>query len=314
MNQLPLFVLFNLAVLAMLALDLGVFNRKAHAITLREAAIWSAVWIGLALAFNAFLYFYLGPGPALEFFAGYLIEKSLSVDNIFVFVLIFSVFAVPAAYQHRVLFWGILGALVLRGALIAVGAVLIEQFHWVIYVFGAFLVVTGMRFATQEEEEIHPQKNPLIGLMSRVLPVEKEFDGAKLIVTRAGRRMATPLLVALIVVESTDVLFALDSIPAVFGVTNSPFIVYTSNVAAILGLRALYFLLAGLVEKFHNLRFGLAAILTFVGLKMLVSDLYEIPIAISLTVIAGILVVAAIASTLTSRGSARPAGTSDKSW
>ncbi len=296
MNELPLFVLFNLAVLALLAFDLGVFNRKAHVITLREAAIWSAIWIGLSLAFNTFLYFYMGSGPALEFLAGYLIEKSLSVDNIFVFVLIFSIFAVPSAYQHRVLFWGILGALVLRGILIAVGAVLLEQFHWVIYIFGAFLIFTGIRFATHEEEEFHPEKNPLIGLLSRVLPMQKEYEGAKLVVKRAGKWAATPLLVVLLVVESTDLLFALDSIPAIFGVTNDPFIVYTSNVAAILGLRSLYFLLAGLVERFHYLRFGLAAILGFVGLKMLLSEIYEIPIVVSLAIIAGILAFAIVAS------------------
>lgn len=305
MSELPLFVIFNLAVLALLALDLGVFNRHAHAITLREAAIWSGMWIGLSLAFNLFLYVYMGSGPALEFLAGYLIEKSLSVDNIFVFVLIFSVFAVPAAYQHRVLFWGILGALVMRGALIAVGAVLLEQFHWVIYLFGAFLILTGIRFATHEEEEIHPERNPLIGLMGRVLPVIREYDGARLVVKRGGKRMATPLLVVLLVVESTDLLFALDSIPAVFGVTKDPFIVYTSNVAAILGLRALYFLLAGLVERFHYLRFGLAAILGFVGLKMILAEVYAIPIGLSLAIIICILALSAIASALRPKEAAK---------
>lgn len=291
-----LWVGFVAFILAMLALDLGVLNRKAHEISLREAAVWSAVWIGLALLFNAVLFFWQGSGVALEFFTAYLIEKSLSVDNIFVFVVIFASFGVPAAYQHRVLFWGILGALVMRGALIALGITLLSLFDWVLYVFGVFLVITGVRLAFRREQTIHPNKNPLVRLAQRILPVTDSYEGTRFFVRRSGQLAATPLLLVLILIESTDLLFALDSIPAVLAITVDPFIVYTSNVFAILGLRSLYFLLARSVQRFRYLNVGLAAILAFVGVKMLLHDIVHIPISVSLGGIAAILVVTIAAS------------------
>ncbi|MSP12279.1 MAG: TerC family protein [Chloroflexi bacterium] len=294
-----IWVAFNLFVLGLLALDLGVFHRKAHAVSVKEAAIWSVVWIALSLAFNVLIYFWRGPQPALQFFTGYLIEKSLSVDNIFVFVLLFSFFAVPATYQHRVLFWGILGALLMRGALIAVGAVLLERFHWVIFIFGAFLIFTGIRMALHRgAEEIHPENNPVVKIFRRFMPVTGEYHGERFFIRQAGKWMATPLFMVLLIVETTDLVFAVDSIPAIFAVTQDPFIVYTSNVFAILGLRSLYFVLAGVMDKFYYLKLGLAVILTFVGVKMLISDIYHIPITLSLSVIAAVLVVAAAASWL----------------
>jgi tellurite resistance protein TerC len=301
-----LWVGFNLFVLAMLALDLGVFHRKAHAVSGREALTWSLVWISLALTFNAVIYFawdrmmpgssYTNREAALAFLTGYLIEKSLSVDNIFVFILIFSYFAVPAAYQHRVLFWGILGALIMRGTLILLGSALLEEFHWVIYVFGAFLIFTGIRMWSHQEEEVHPEKNPVVKLFRRFMPVTGSFEKDKFFVRRAGRILATPLFLILLIVESTDLVFAVDSIPAIFAVTQHSFLIYTSNVFAILGLRALYFLLADVMDKFEYLKFGLAAVLTFVGFKMVITDFYKIPIGISLGVVAGILVLSVIAS------------------
>ncbi len=284
---------FNLFVVALLALDLFVFHRKAHEVRLREAAGWSAVWISLALLFNAGIYFTLGREPALEFLAGWLIEKALSVDNIFVFVLIFSYFRVPPRYQHRVLFWGILGALLMRGTMIGAGTFLIHRFHWVIYVFGGFLVLTGIRMARHDERDIEPESNPVLKLVRRIVPVSKTYHGQKFFVrerTQHGfRTVATPLFVVLLLVETTDVIFAVDSIPAVFAVTLDPFIVYTSNVFAILGLRALYFLLAGVIHTFHYLKIGLAIILAFVGAKMLLSDIVYVPVGISLGVIAALL-------------------------
>ena len=301
-----LWVGFNVFVLAMLALDLGVFHRKSHAVSGREALIWSAVWISLSLIFNVLIYFfwdrmmpdslYTNREAALAFFTGYLIEKSLSVDNIFVFILIFSFFAVPAAYQHRVLFWGILGALVMRGTLIAVGAALLKEFHWIIYVFGAFLIFTGIRMALHRDEELHPEKNPVVKFFTRFMPVTKTFEGDKFFVRHAGQLMATPLFLILLIVESTDLVFAVDSIPAIFAVTQEPFIVYTSNVFAILGLRALYFLLANVMDKFQYLKIGLSAVLTFIGVKMVIVDFYHIPIGVSLAVVAGILTVSILAS------------------
>ena len=307
-----LWIGFNLFILALLALDLGVFHRRAHAVSAKEAAIWSGVWISLALLFNGAIYLFwerIVPGDALsngeaalEFLTGYLIEKALSVDNIFVFVLIFSFFHVPDVYQHRVLFWGILGALLMRGAMILAGAALIEAFHWIIYVFGAFLIFTGVRLAFQRNESLHPEDNPLVRLFRRLMPVTQDYAGAKFFVRRTGRLMATPLLLVLLVVESTDLVFALDSIPAIFAVTNDPFIVYTSNVFAILGLRSLYFLLAGVIDKFYYLKLGLSAVLAFVGLKMLLSDTaLKLPIAAALGVIALILTVAIVASLLRAR-------------
>jgi len=319
MGSIWLWVGFNLLVLALLALDLGVFHRKAHAVSVREATIWSVVWISLSMLFNLGIYFfwhdvapdspYSNGDAALAFFTGYLIEKSLSVDNIFVFVLIFSYFSVPDRYQHRVLFWGILGALVMRATLILVGAALIKEFHWIIWIFGAFLIFTGIRMAFHKDEALHPEDNPLVKGLKRFMPVTHEYRGARFFVREAGKLMATPLLLVLLIVESTDLVFAVDSIPAIFAVTEDPFIVYTSNVFAILGLRSLYFLLAGVMHKFHYLKLGLSAVLTFVGLKMLLPDLselitgvaYKIPTLLSLGVVATILAVAVVASLLRAR-------------
>jgi len=301
-----LWIGFNLFVVAMLALDLGVFHRKSHAVSGKEALTWSLVWISLSLVFNVILYFfwdrmmpqssYTNMEAALAFFTGYLIEKSLSVDNIFVFILIFSFFGVPAAYQHRVLFWGILGALLMRGALIAVGAALLEQFHWIIYLFGAFLIFTGVRMALHREEEIHPDQNPVVKFFKKLMPVTEQFEKDKFFIRRAGKILATPLFLVLLIVESTDLVFAVDSIPAIFAVTREPFIVYTSNVFAILGLRALYFLLANVMDKFQYLKLGLSAVLTFIGIKMVIVDLYHIPVGLSLVIVASILTIAVLAS------------------
>lgn len=301
-----LWVGFNLFVLVMLALDLGVFHRKSHAVSGKEALTWSLVWISLSLVFNAIIYFfwdrmmpqstYTNTEAALAFFTGYLIEKSLSVDNIFVFILIFSFFGVPAAYQHRVLFWGILGALLMRGALIAVGAALLEQFHWIIYLFGAFLIFTGIRMAIHQDGEIHPDQNPIVKFFRKLMPVTENFEKDKFFIRRAGKLMATPLFLVLLIVESTDLVFAVDSIPAIFAVTREPFIVYTSNVFAILGLRALYFLLANVMDKFQYLKLGLSAVLTFIGIKMVIVDLYHIPVGASLAIVASILTIAVLAS------------------
>jgi len=307
-GMLWLWVGFNIFVLLMLALDLGVFHRKAHVISIKEASIWSVVWIALAMLFNLGLYLFwetLAPNSsysnsqaALSFFTGYLIEKSLSVDNIFVFVLLFTFFAVPAAYQHRVLFWGIIGALLMRGALIAVGAALLKEFHWIIYVFGAFLIFTGIRMAIHRNEEMHPEQNPLVKLLRKIMPVTDMYEGDHFFIRRAGKLMATPLFLVLVLVESTDLIFAVDSIPAIFAVTQEPFIVYTSNVFAILGLRSLYFLLAGVVDKFYYLKLGLSVVLVFVGTKMAIIDLYKIPVGISLGIIAIILTTSIAASLL----------------
>lgn len=301
-----LWVGFNVFVLLMLALDLGVFHRKAHAVSTKEALTWSIVWISLSLLFNLVIYLfwdkmvpnssYTNAEAALSFLTGYLIEKSLSVDNIFVFILIFSFFAVPDQYQHRVLFWGILGALVMRGILIAVGAALLEQFHWIIYVFGAFLIYTGIRMARHQDEELRPQDNPVVKFFRRFMPVTEDFVEDKFFVRRAGVLFATPLFLILLIVESTDLVFAVDSIPAIFAVTRDPFLVYTSNVCAILGLRALYFLLAGVMDQFQYLKLGLSAVLTFIGVKMVIVDLYHIPVAVSLGVVASILTLSIVAS------------------
>jgi tellurite resistance protein TerC len=302
MDNIWLWIGFNLFVLAMLALDLFVFHRKAHEVSTREAATWTGFWIALALVFNYGVYHFRGAETGLEFLTGYLIEKALSVDNIFVFVLIFSYFNVPLKYQHRVLFWGILGALVMRGTMIGAGAALIHQFHWIIYVFGAFLVFTGLRMATHDAQDIEPESNPVLKLVRRLIPVTNVYHGQNFFVReKVGERVrwvATPLFVVLVLVESTDLIFAVDSIPAIFAITTDTFIVYTSNVFAILGLRALYFLLAGVIHKFHFLKLGLSAVLVFVGTKMLLADIVKIPILASLAVIAGILAVSVIASLL----------------
>lgn len=295
-DQILLWIGFNLFVLLMLALDLGVFHRKAHVVKTKEALLWSAVWIALALLFNLIIYFWQGQKVALEFLTGYLIEKSLSVDNIFVFIMIFAYFGVPALYQHKVLFWGILGALVMRALFIASGVALIERFHWIIYVFGAFLILTGVKMAWQKDKEIHPEKNPVLRLFRRLMPVTDRYHGGAFFVKQTGRYFATPLFVVLLLVESTDLIFAVDSIPAILAITLDPFIVYTSNVFAILGLRSLYFALAGIMPLFHYLNYGLAAILAFVGAKMVLVDFYKIPIGVSLGIVAAILLVSIVVS------------------
>lgn len=289
-------VVFNAFVILLLALDLGVFQRRAHTIHFREAMLASVAWMALAGAFAVGVYWYRGRASALEFVTGYLVEESLSVDNLFIFLLIFRYFRVPSTYQHKVLFWGILGALVMRGVFIVVGVSLIHNFHWVIYVFGAFLIYTGVKLMSAREAEVEPEKNPVLRLVRRWLPVTKDFVGGKFWVRDPGL-FATPLLLVLIVVETTDVLFAADSIPAVLAISRDSFIVYTSNVFAILGLRSLYFALAGMMEAFHHLHYGLAAILMFIGAKMLVSDHYPIPTGIALGVVAAVLAVS-IASSL----------------
>ena len=310
-----LWIGFNVFVLVLLALDLGVFHRKAHAVSMKEALTWSVIWISLSLLFNLVIYLfwdkmvpnssYTNGEAALAFLTGYLIEKSLSVDNIFVFILIFSFFAVPDQYQHRVLFWGILGALIMRGILILIGATLLETFHWIIYVFGAFLIFTGIRMARHQDEELKPDQNPIVKFFRRFVPVTENFEGDKFFVRRAGTLFATPLFLVLLVVESTDLVFAVDSIPAIFAVTRDPFIVYTSNVCAILGLRALYFLLANVMHQFQYLKLGLSVVLTFIGIKMVIVDLYHIPVGASLAVVASVLTISILASLWKTRHDAR---------
>lgn len=281
--------LFIAFILGMLALDLGVFHRREHRVDTREATIWTLVWIALSLAFNLWVYLRFGPQHGLEFFTGYVIEKALSVDNIFVFIVIFRYFAVKPEHQHRVLFWGILGALLLRGIFIAAGTALLARFDWIIFVFGAFLVYTGFKILRSQETEVHPDRNPLLKLFRRFVPMTSDYRGKHFFVREGGRLLATPLLLVLVVVEATDVVFAVDSIPAIFGITHDPFIVFTSNIFAILGLRALYFLLAGLMHKFRYLSFGLGLVLVFIGVKMLIHDWFEIPITASLGVVAFLL-------------------------
>lgn len=306
-DSVMLWVAFGGLIVFLLALDLFVINRNPHEIKTKEALWTSIFWIGISLAFNAFVFYERGTTKGLEFFTGYIIEKALSVDNIFVFVVVFAYFQVPQKYQHRVLFLGILGALILRGTLIGLGAALIHQFEWIIYIFGAFLIYTAYKLGTQEDEGVQPEKNPLINLVRRFFPVTKEFEGSKFFTRVNGVLMATPLLIVLIVVETTDVIFALDSIPAIFAITTDPFIIFTSNVFAILGLRALYFLLAGVLGGFRYLKIGLSFVLGFVGVKMLIgaTDLIgihiEIPIGVSLGVIAITLTVAIVASIIVQR-------------
>ena len=297
-----LWIGFNLFILLLLALDLGVF-RKSHEVSIREASVWSAVWIGLALLFNLGIYWLRGPEPALEFLTGYLIEKSLSVDNIFVFALIFSYFGVPAVYQHRVLFWGIFGALVFRAVFIGAGAALLDSFHWMIYVFGGFLVLTGVKMLRQKHPDVDPAKNPVLRLLRKIMPITDGYRGQKLMVREAGRRFATPLLAVLVVIETSDILFAVDSIPAIFAVTKDSFLVFSSNAFAILGLRAMYFLLAGMMDRFVHLNAGLAAVLVFVGAKMLLTDVYHLPIWLSLGVITLLIGGSDATSLLTTRKS-----------
>ncbi len=291
-------VIFGVVVATMLALDLGVFHRKAHTVRGREAAIWSVVWISVALLFNLGIYFRSGSDRGLEFFQAWLIEKALSVDNLFVFLAAFSFFAVPENLQHRVLFWGILGALITRGLFIAVGAALLAAFHWVTYIFGVFLVVTGLRLLFGGDEEVRPEKNPVLALFRRFVRLTPDYDGAHFLVRHGGKLFATPLLTVLVVIEATDVVFAVDSIPAVFGVTRDVFIVYTSNIFAVLGLRALTFLVARLVQRLRYLKVGLALVLAFVGAKMLIADRHRISDLVSLLVVAGLITFSALLSLL----------------
>ena len=296
---------FNVFVLAMVALDLGVFHRKAHAVGLKEAGAWSVVWVALALAFNAWIWLVWGREAGLQFLTGYLIEKSLSVDNIFVFVLLFGFFAVPARLHHRVLFWGILGALVMRGAFIAAGSYVLEQFHWVLYLFGAMLVLTGLKML-RRQSSFSPADNPVVRWLRRWLPMTDHYHGERFWVRERGRWLATPLFLVLVLVEASDLLFAIDSIPAIFAVTREPFLVFTANVFAILGLRSMYFLLADVVHRFIYLKVGLAVVLVFVGLKMLIMDVYQIPVVVSLLVILGVMAGSIVASLRRTRPSAGP--------
>ncbi|SNC59223.1 tellurite resistance protein TerC [Hymenobacter gelipurpurascens] len=300
MDNTPLFWLaFNAFVVALLLLDLLVFNRKAHVVRMREALGWSAFWIALSLSFNYLVYRWLGKQAAMEFLTGYLIEKSLSVDNLFVFLLIFTYFKVPQQYQHKILFWGIIGALVLRAAFILVGAALLAKFHFLLYVLGAFLVYTGVKMATSAgEPEIDPDNNPVVKFLSRHLPITSRLHEGKFFVQKDGLRFATPLFVVLVMVETTDVMFAVDSIPAILAVSRDTFIVYTSNVFALLGLRALYFALEGLMRLFHYLHYGLSLILIFIGGKLLFQEIYHIPMGISLAVVGFILVMSVVISLL----------------
>jgi tellurite resistance protein TerC len=284
-----LWTVFFALVLAVLAVDLGVFHRREHEIKAREAAIWTGVWIALSLSFNLWIWLQHGPGPGLEFLTAYVIEKSLSVDNIFVFLVTFRYFAVPAKFQHRVLFWGILGALVMRGLFVAAGAALVSRFDWVLWVFGAFLLFTGGRILWQGDAEVHPERNPVVGLFHRLVPMTRDYQDKHFFVRRGGKLLATPLLLVLAVLEATDVVFAVDSIPAVFGVTRDPFLVFTSNIFAILGLRALYFLLADIIDRFRYLKVGLGLVLVFIGAKMLAEHWVEMSFEWSLGVVLALL-------------------------
>ncbi len=295
-TDVTLWVVFNAVIALMLAFDLGILSRKPHVISTKEAATWSAVWIAVSLTFNLLVSVWLGGEKALEFFTGYLIEKSLSIDNMFVFAMIFSYFNIPAIWQPKVLKWGIFGAMLMRIILIFAGATALEAFHWMIYVFGGVLIFTGVRMMTQKETHVAPEKNPVVRLFKRIVPMTEELHNENFFVKLSGITYATPLLIALVVVETTDLVFAIDSIPAIFAVTTDVFIVYTSNIFAILGLRALYFLLSGSIERFRYLKIGLAIVLLFVGTKMVLADFYEIPIVLSLAIVLGILAASILAS------------------
>jgi len=284
-----LWVIFNIFVVIMLLVDLLVFHRDEHEVSIKESLIWTGIWIGLALVFNIGIYYYMGSKPAIDFLTGYLIEKSLSIDNIFVFLLIFSYFKVHPRYQHNVLFWGILGALIMRFIFIFLGVALIHKFEWIVYVFGVFLVFTGIKLGLEKDKEVHPENNIILKLFRKFVPVTKSYYKQKLFIKRGGKIMATPLMVVLIVIETTDVIFAVDSIPAILAITQDPFLVYSSNVFAILGLRALYFALSGIMQLFHYLHYGLAVLLSFVGVKMLLIDIYHIPTPFALGFIVVVL-------------------------
>jgi tellurite resistance protein TerC len=298
---------FAVFILCMLMIDLGLFNRRAHSVKYKEAVIWSSVWVSLALIFGGLVFWQLGHQKGLEFLTGYLIELSLSVDNLFVFLLIFSYFQVPAKYQHRVLYWGVMGALVMRIAMIFLGTALINRFHWIIYIFGAFLIYTGIKMFRQEETEVNPEQNPLVRVVTRFVPITRHYEESKFFTVIKGRRTGTLLLLVLVIVEVTDLVFAVDSIPAIFGVTTDRFIIYTSNVFAILGLRTLYFLLAGVVEKFHYLKVGLAVVLTFIGVKMVLPMFvdWHIPTGIALGIVGAVLLGSVAASLMWPRKAER---------
>jgi len=304
LNPLLFWILFNLFVLSMLALDLGFLHRPGHAVKFREALVWSVVWVGLACVFAVLVYFWHGHAPAVEFVTGYVIELSLSVDNLFIFLLIFRYFRVSPDHQHKVLFWGILGALLMRGVFIVVGIGLIRKFHWITYIFGALLVYSGIKLFRQSDDGIEPENNPVLRLFRRWVPVTEDYEGDKFVVRRMGL-YATPLLVVLVVVETTDLLFATDSIPAVLAITLKPFIVYTSNVFAVLGLRSMYFVLAGMMEVFHYLHYGLAVVLILIGGKMMASDYFQISTGVALGVVGGVLLVSVLASLLHPRSQER---------
>ncbi len=300
MQNTTIWIAFNIFVLLMLALDLGVFHRENHEVGVKEALSWSAFWIALSLCFGAGVYYFMGFASGGDFMTAYLLEKSLSVDNLFVILLVFNYFRVPAKFQHKVLFWGILGALIMRGGFILIGAALIHRFEWILYLFGAFLIYTGIKMLFDDgEEEIDPESNPLVKVLKKIMPVTPLFHGDKFFIIEKGKRHATPLFVALLVVEFSDLIFAVDSIPAVFAVTQDPFIVYTSNVLAILGLRSLYFALAAIVDKFHYLKYGLAIVLTLIGVKMLGKEfLHDVPSWVTLSMVLGALTLSVIASVI----------------
>jgi len=285
-----------------LCLDLFVFHREAHAVSFREAAVWSVVWIGLGLAFGGLVWIWLGPQAGGEYLAGYAIEKSLSMDNVFLFAMIFGYFLVPAQYQHRLLFYGVLGAIVFRAIFIVAGSALLDAFHFTIYIFGGILLLTGWKMARSKGHGVDPEKNPVLRLMRRIIPVGKEYHGQRFFTRENGRRIATPLFAVLVVIETSDILFAIDSIPAIFAITTDPFIVFSSNAFAILGLRSLYFMLAGLIDRFAYLKLGLSALLVFAGVKILISDFYKMPVFVSLAVIVGILAVSIGYSLYRTRG------------
>lgn len=295
-TDISIWIAFNLFILLMLVLDLGIFHRKVHIVHYGEALVWSAIWIVLALLFCIGIYYFSGSEPALNFLAGYLIEKSLSIDNLFVFLLIFSYFSVPQQYLHKVLFWGVLGALIVRVLFIFGGILLIEWFHWVTYLLGALLIVMGVKLAIKEESEVHPEKNLILKLFCKLMPITDDYVGQNFFVRIDGRLWATPLCVVLIIVETTDIIFAIDSVPAILAITQDPFIVYTSNVFAILGLRSLYFALSGLMQACYYLHYGLAFLLVFIGMKMLMADFVHIPILVTLAVIATTLTISIAAS------------------
>lgn len=289
---------FIVFVFIMLALDLGVFHRKSHEVKIREALIWSAVWISLALIFNYGIFIFMGREKAIEFLTGYVIEKSLSIDNLFVFIMVFTYFNVDTKYQHKILFWGILGALLMRAIFIFAGVALISMFHWIIYVFGGFLIFTGVKMLFHKDEKLNPNKNPLVIIFKKFFPVTEEMHGSKFFVKINARTVATPLFIVLLVIEFTDLIFAVDSIPAILAISNDTFIIFTSNVFAILGLRALYFALAGITKYFYYLKYGLSAILVFVGIKMIMAEFYKIPIVYSLLCILGILIISILFSVI----------------